>query len=90
MPCQMRRLRIVATQLRGNSVRRHIWNHRQTAQLCPGQLRRTDDLMVCARVSLDSHTWASGQDQVAVIKRQLQLCLPGVLVFLDVRLCLSM
>ena len=26
----------------------------------------------------------SQQDQVAVIKRQLQLCLPGVSVFLDV------
>jgi len=31
-----------------------------------------------------SHTWKSGQDQVAVIKRQLQLILPGVSVFLDV------
>ena len=31
-----------------------------------------------------SHIWTSGQDQVAVIKRQLQLCLPGVHVFLDV------
>ena len=26
----------------------------------------------------------AGQDQVAVIKRQLQLCLPGIRVFLDV------
>eukprot|EP00965_Chrysotila_dentata_P262212 6214500-Pleurochrysis_carterae.AAC.7 len=32
-----------------------------------------------------SHIWATGQDQVAVIKRQLQLCLPGVRIFLDVR-----
>jgi len=31
-----------------------------------------------------SHTWSSGQDQVAVIKRQLQLLLPGVQIFLDV------
>ena len=31
-----------------------------------------------------SHVWGSGQDQAAVIKRQLQLCLPGVSVFLDV------
>jgi len=31
-----------------------------------------------------SHIWASGQDQVAVIKRQLQLCLPGSHIFLDV------
>uniref|UniRef100_A0A7S4F8J4 Uncharacterized protein n=1 Tax=Chrysotila carterae TaxID=13221 RepID=A0A7S4F8J4_CHRCT len=31
-----------------------------------------------------SHTWQSGQDQVAVIKRQLQLCLPGVRIFLDI------
>jgi len=31
-----------------------------------------------------SHIWRSGQDQVAVIKRQLQLCLPGVSIFLDV------
>lgn len=31
-----------------------------------------------------SHIWGSGQDQVAVIKRQLQLCLPGIRVFLDV------
>ena len=28
--------------------------------------------------------WATGQDQCAVIKRQLQLLLPGVVVFLDV------
>ena len=31
-----------------------------------------------------SHTWLTGQDQVAVIKRQLQLLMPGILVFLDV------
>ena len=31
-----------------------------------------------------SHIWSTGQDQVAVIKRQLQLLLPGVIVFLDV------
>ena len=31
-----------------------------------------------------SHIWASGQDQVANIKRQLQLLLPGVRIFLDV------
>ena len=32
-----------------------------------------------------SHIWSSGQDQVATIKRQLQLLLPGVKIFLDVR-----
>ena len=31
-----------------------------------------------------SHIWSTGQDQCAVIKRQLQLLLPGVIVFLDV------
>ena len=31
-----------------------------------------------------SHTWSTGQDQVAVIKRQLQLLMPGIVVFLDV------
>jgi hypothetical protein len=31
-----------------------------------------------------SHVWATAQDQVAVIKRQLQALLPGVRVFLDV------
>jgi hypothetical protein len=31
-----------------------------------------------------SHVWASGQDQAAVIKRQLQLLMPGLVVFLDV------
>jgi len=31
-----------------------------------------------------SHIWSSGQDQAALIKRQLQLLLPGVDVFLDV------
>ena len=31
-----------------------------------------------------SHIWGSGQDQVAVVKRQLQLYLPGVCVFLDI------
>ena len=31
-----------------------------------------------------SHVWATGQDQVAVIKRQLEVLLPSVSVFLDV------
>ena len=31
-----------------------------------------------------SHVWSSGQDQAATIKRQLQLLLPGVKVFLDI------
>ena len=31
-----------------------------------------------------SHVWSSGQDQVATIKRQLQLVLPGTRGFLDV------
>jgi hypothetical protein len=31
-----------------------------------------------------SHIWSSGQDQVAVIKRQLQLLLPSLSIFLDV------
>ena len=31
-----------------------------------------------------SHVWSSGQDQVATIKRQLQLLLPGISAFLDV------
>ena len=31
-----------------------------------------------------SHVWSTGQDQCAVIKRQLQLLLPGVVIFLDV------
>ena len=30
-----------------------------------------------------SHTWASGQDQCAVIKRQSHLMLPGIRVFLE-------
>ena len=29
-----------------------------------------------------SHVWSSGQDQVAVLKRQLQLLMPGISVFL--------
>ena len=31
-----------------------------------------------------SHVWSSGQDQMANVKRQLQLLLPGIQVFLDV------
>ena len=31
-----------------------------------------------------SHIWSSGQDQVATIKRQLQLMMPGISIFLDV------
>jgi hypothetical protein len=31
-----------------------------------------------------SHIWSTGQDQCANIKRQLQLLLPGIIVFLDV------
>ena len=30
------------------------------------------------------HTWASAQDQCAVIKRQLTRMIPGISVFLDV------
>ena len=33
----------------------------------------------------NSHVWSTGQDQAATIKRQLQLLLPSVKVFLDVR-----
>ena len=36
---------------------------------------------VCGR---RSHIWSTGQDQCAIIKRQLQLLLPGVIVFLDI------
>jgi hypothetical protein len=35
-------------------------------------------------VRLSPAVWGTGQDQVAVIKRQLQLMLPGVSIFLDV------
>ena len=31
-----------------------------------------------------SHIWSTGQDQCAIIKRQLQLLLPGIAIFLDV------
>ena len=31
-----------------------------------------------------SHVWGTGQDQVAAIKRQLCLLIPGISVFLDV------
>ena len=31
-----------------------------------------------------SHIWGTGQDQCAAIKRNLQLLLPGVSIFLDV------
>ena len=31
-----------------------------------------------------SHVWSTGQDQCAIIKRQLQLLMPGVVIFLDV------
>jgi len=34
----------------------------------------------------NSHIWSTGQDAVAVIKNELQLLLPGIKVFLDVRL----
>ena len=34
-----------------------------------------------------SHTWRTGQDQAASIKRQLQRMLPGIPVFLDVDEC---
>ena len=33
----------------------------------------------------NSHIWSTGQDAVAVIKKQLMLLLPGIQVFLDVR-----
>eukprot|EP00964_Phaeocystis_antarctica_P102885 scaffold68197_cov53-Phaeocystis_antarctica.AAC.1 len=31
-----------------------------------------------------SHIWSSGQDQMATVKRELQLLVPGIRVFLDV------
>ena len=44
-----------------------------------------DRSVICPVVrSHPSHMWSSGQDQCALIKRQLQLLLPGVKVFLDV------
>lgn len=36
-----------------------------------------------------SHIWSSAQDQVAVIKRQLLLLVPGISVFLDVLFSMS-
>lgn len=36
-----------------------------------------------------SHVWSTGQDQCAVIKRQLQLLMPGAHIFLDVNECIS-
>ena len=36
-----------------------------------------------------SHIWSSAQDQVAVIKRQLLLLMPGISVFLDVLFSMS-
>jgi len=47
----------------------------------PPQLTLSEDIVYHGFVS---HTWGSGQDQAAVIKRQLQLCLRGVRIFLDV------
>lgn len=44
-------------------------------------LRRSVESRPCTVLS---HTWKSGQDQVAVMKRQLQLFLPGLRAFLDV------
>ena len=38
----------------------------------------------------NSHIWSTGQDAAAVIKTQLKLLLPGVRVFLDVRLTVSL
>ncbi|EOD27539.1 hypothetical protein EMIHUDRAFT_468827 [Emiliania huxleyi CCMP1516] len=35
----------------------------------------------------NSHIWSTGQDAVAVIKRQLQILLPGIKIFLDARAC---
>ncbi|EOD41030.1 hypothetical protein EMIHUDRAFT_108214 [Emiliania huxleyi CCMP1516] len=35
----------------------------------------------------NSHIWSTGQDAVAVIKKQLQILLPGIKIFLDARAC---
>ena len=51
-----------------------------TNQLLPTATCQTHQ-PVCGR---RSHIWSTGQDQCAIIKRQLQLLLPGVIVFLDV------
>ena len=55
---------------------------RPLARLAP----RLDVCLLCAWNSL-SHIWATGQDQCAIIKRQLCVLLPGVKIFLDVRRC---
>uniref|UniRef100_A0A7S4BZ85 TIR domain-containing protein n=2 Tax=Chrysotila carterae TaxID=13221 RepID=A0A7S4BZ85_CHRCT len=59
---------------------------------CTPLLKLQDDLTRPELTAMDqlgfhlflSHVWQSGQDQVALIKRQLQLCLPGTRIFLDV------
>ena len=73
--------------LLGENERYHIF-------LCPSHLTQTRTkppdpfqpripkrTIACGR---RSHIWSTGQDQCAVIKRQLQLLLPGIIVFLDV------
>ena len=53
----------------------------RTKPLDPFQPRIPKRTIPCGR---RSHIWSTGQDQCAVIKRQLQLLLPGIIVFLDV------
>ena len=56
-------------------------NTNQAARSFSATLNLTHHNPACGR---RSHIWSTGQDQCAVIKRQLQLLLPGIIVFLDV------
>ena len=42
------------------------------------------EVRVCRRLAFARSIWGTGQDQVAAIKRQLCLLVPGVSIFLDV------
>ena len=71
--------------LLGEGERYHLFlcasHQNDRTNFCPQpHAKRTHPCMCGPR----SHIWSTGQDQCAVIKRQLQLLLPGIIVFLDV------
>ena len=72
--------------LLGEDERYHLFlcpSHPNTSQAAKSSsaTRIPQRTIPCGR---RSHIWSTGQDQCAVIKRQLQLLLPGIIVFLDV------
>ena len=67
----------------------HRWHmflsHSEIFEVEPTAQPETPHMLNFASPHLNVAVWGTGQDQCATIKRQLNLLMPGVSIFLDVR-----